>query len=274
MERSHACTGSSTPRGPLTARDSAARGVAFRRFRARRHPGQARFRGSIAGLRAPLSTLRCALAGRQRMTQGHRDSLDLRCGTLSFPSLMLVVRRFPESRARRLLRLGDQQRARSSTWLPRWTSTSSDAALLLTGEAEDVNADRVRGPAFVIYWCGALRGGRTIRGPVSRSRGTIPFAISPTRDLVIASATFRYFGAAGARHSFATRAITGGVDLRGDCISLRAIVAVGYVLAMPMATFRRSGLSSNAGLADECFRPNSAVLLCRTAPAARRSHSA
>jgi len=106
MESSHACSGSSTPRGPQTARDSAARGVAFRRFRARRHPGQARFRGSIAGLRAPLSTLRCALTGRQRMTQGHRDSLDLRCRTLSFPSHMPVVRRFPENGAstkRRLL---------------------------------------------------------------------------------------------------------------------------------------------------------------------------
>ena len=101
MESSHACTGSSTPRGPRTARDSAASGIAFRRFRARRHPGQAQFRGSIAGLRAPLSTLRCALTGRQRMTQGHRDSLDLRCRTLSFPSLMPVVRRFPETRARR-----------------------------------------------------------------------------------------------------------------------------------------------------------------------------
>ena len=54
------------------------------------------FRGSIAGLRAPLSTLRCALAGRQRMTRGHRDSLGLRCRTLSFPSLMPVVRRLPK----------------------------------------------------------------------------------------------------------------------------------------------------------------------------------
>jgi len=99
MESSHACTGSSTPRGPPTARDSAASGVAFRRFRARRHPGQAQFRGSITGLRAPLSTLRCALTGRQRMTRGHRDSLDLRCRTLSFPSLMPVVRRFPENGA-------------------------------------------------------------------------------------------------------------------------------------------------------------------------------
>jgi hypothetical protein len=99
MESSHACTGSPTPRGSADGRESAARGIAFRRFRARRHPGQAQFRGSIAGLRAPLSTLRCALAGRQRMTRGHRDSLGLRCRTLSFPSLMPVVRRFPENGA-------------------------------------------------------------------------------------------------------------------------------------------------------------------------------
>ena len=53
MESSHTCTGSSTPQGPRTARESAAHGIAFRRFRARRHPRQAQFRGSIAGLRAP-----------------------------------------------------------------------------------------------------------------------------------------------------------------------------------------------------------------------------
>ena len=111
MESSHACTGSSTPRGPRAARDSAASGVAFRRFRARRHPGQAQLRSSIAGLRAPLSTLRCALTGRQRMTRGHRDSLNLRCRTLSFPSLMPVVRRFPENGARRSLRPPPDPRA-------------------------------------------------------------------------------------------------------------------------------------------------------------------
>jgi hypothetical protein len=33
------------------------------------------FRGSIAGLHAPLSTLRCALTGHQRMTRGHPESL-------------------------------------------------------------------------------------------------------------------------------------------------------------------------------------------------------
>jgi hypothetical protein len=41
------------------------------------------FRGSMAGLHVPLSTLRCALTGRQRMTQGHRGSLLLRCRAFS-----------------------------------------------------------------------------------------------------------------------------------------------------------------------------------------------
>ena len=44
------------------------------------------FRGSIAGLRTPLPTLRCALAGRQRIARGHRGSLLLRCRALSSPT--------------------------------------------------------------------------------------------------------------------------------------------------------------------------------------------
>jgi hypothetical protein len=40
----------------------------------------------MAGLRAPLPTLRCALAERQRIARGHRDSLDLRCTNLPFAS--------------------------------------------------------------------------------------------------------------------------------------------------------------------------------------------
>jgi hypothetical protein len=44
------------------------------------------FRGSIAPPARPLSTLRCALAGRQRMTRGQRDWLDLRCRALSSPA--------------------------------------------------------------------------------------------------------------------------------------------------------------------------------------------
>ena len=93
-DRTHA-TGSQTPWGPLTAREHAASGVAFRRLRPRRHPNRTHFEAQSPGLRAPLSTLRLRPRGRLRMTQGHRDSLDLRCRILSFPSLMPVVRRFP-----------------------------------------------------------------------------------------------------------------------------------------------------------------------------------
>src|SRR5205807_8734179 len=77
MERSHTCTGSSTPRGPLTAREKRRQQCCLPSFPSASAPQTNPFRGSIAGLRAPLSTLRCALAGRQRMTRGHRDSLDL-----------------------------------------------------------------------------------------------------------------------------------------------------------------------------------------------------
>jgi hypothetical protein len=44
------------------------------------------FRGSITPPVRPLSTLGCALAGRQRMTRGQRDWLDLRCRALSSPA--------------------------------------------------------------------------------------------------------------------------------------------------------------------------------------------
>jgi hypothetical protein len=44
------------------------------------------FRGSITPPARPLSTLRCALAGRQHMTRGQRDWLDLRCRALSSPA--------------------------------------------------------------------------------------------------------------------------------------------------------------------------------------------
>ena len=50
--------------------------------RRRRHP-EANFRGSMAGLCVPLSTLRHALAGRRRMTRGQCGSLLLHCSGLS-----------------------------------------------------------------------------------------------------------------------------------------------------------------------------------------------
>ena len=97
MKRSHACTGSPTTRGPLTARENAATDIAFRLFRRRRHPKHRPFRGSIAGLRAPLSTLRCTLTGHQRMTRGHRGSLLLRCRDLSTPSPCRFIPALSES---------------------------------------------------------------------------------------------------------------------------------------------------------------------------------
>ena len=71
------------PRGVhRTARANAAGSVAFRLVRRRRHPETV-----ISRLNSwpavPLSTLRCALAGRQRMTRGHRGSLLLRCPAFS-----------------------------------------------------------------------------------------------------------------------------------------------------------------------------------------------
>jgi hypothetical protein len=54
-------------------------------------------RGSISPPARPLSTLRCALTGRKRMTRGHRDRLDLRCRAFSSPNLLLhagLSRRF------------------------------------------------------------------------------------------------------------------------------------------------------------------------------------
>ena len=100
MERSHACTGSPTTRGPMTARENAATDIAFRLFRRRRHPKHRPFRGSIAGLRAPLSTLRCTLTGHQRMTRGHRGSLLLRCRDLSSPSPCRFIPALSESKRR------------------------------------------------------------------------------------------------------------------------------------------------------------------------------
>jgi hypothetical protein len=53
-----ACKRSPTPLGPSTPHHNGAYGIAFRVFGARRHPGVARFRGSILCLHVPLSTLR------------------------------------------------------------------------------------------------------------------------------------------------------------------------------------------------------------------------
>src|SRR5437763_13373005 len=73
----------------------------------RRRPWTTHFRGSMAGLRAPLSTLRHALAGRRRMTRGQCGVLDLHCKGLapstpcrspdafSWPGLDPAIHAFP-----------------------------------------------------------------------------------------------------------------------------------------------------------------------------------
>ena len=81
-----ACLGSPTAQGPPTAR--ASRRQRHRlppRFTASA-PRTRTFRGSIAPPTRPLSTLRCALTERQRMTRGHRGSLILRCRAFTSPS--------------------------------------------------------------------------------------------------------------------------------------------------------------------------------------------
>jgi len=77
------CTGSLTARGPPAPRDNAADDVAFHLLGRRRHPDFVDFAAQWPSLHVPLSTLRCALAGRQRMTRGHRGSLALRCKAFS-----------------------------------------------------------------------------------------------------------------------------------------------------------------------------------------------
>ena len=83
--------GSQTARGRRAARVHATLHVAFRCLDGPhgepvelRHP-EAEFRSSMAGLCAPLSTLRHALAGRRRMTRGRRGSLALRRRALPSP---------------------------------------------------------------------------------------------------------------------------------------------------------------------------------------------
>jgi hypothetical protein len=49
----------------------------------RRHPETVISRLNIRPARTPLSTFRCALTGRQRITRGHRASLLLRCRAFS-----------------------------------------------------------------------------------------------------------------------------------------------------------------------------------------------
>ena len=85
MKSSHACTGSQTPRGPLTARDNAARGVAFRRLRPRRHPEIRTMSRLNSRPACPPSNASLRPRGSPTHGRGHRDSLGLRCRTLFIP---------------------------------------------------------------------------------------------------------------------------------------------------------------------------------------------
>ncbi len=79
-----ACMGSPTPPSPHTPCHIDMWSVAFRALENRRHSNLNLFRGSIPSLHVPLSTLRYALTGRQRMTRGQCGWLNLHCWTLSF----------------------------------------------------------------------------------------------------------------------------------------------------------------------------------------------
>jgi hypothetical protein len=56
-----------------------------------RHLGQSPFRGSVPGLRVPLSTLRARPLGRVHMTRGHRGWLALQCANPSFAALCRFI---------------------------------------------------------------------------------------------------------------------------------------------------------------------------------------
>ena len=93
-----ACSGSLTARGPGASRDIDAPGVAFRISLLRRHPGVSVFRGSMAGLHVPLSTLPHLLADGRGMTRGRCGSLNLQRVKLSFTTTCRRDRRFRRSR--------------------------------------------------------------------------------------------------------------------------------------------------------------------------------
>ena len=95
-----ACQRSPTPPGASTPCHDGVSAVAFRVFGARRHPGLARFRGSILCLHLPLSTLRQRRYRRLRMTRGQCGWLDLHCLGLSpFTTAAGLSRRLPERQA-------------------------------------------------------------------------------------------------------------------------------------------------------------------------------
>ena len=78
-----ACQRSPTPPGAGTPCRSGALAVAFHVCGARRHPGGARWRGSLLCLHVPLSTLRAYRYRESRMTRGQCGWLTLHCQGLA-----------------------------------------------------------------------------------------------------------------------------------------------------------------------------------------------
>jgi hypothetical protein len=90
---------SPTPPGPFPPHPNGVYGVAFRVFGARRHPGVARFRGSILCLYLPLSTLRRRRYRRLRMTRGQCGWLDLHWqGLAPFTTVPACPGAYPNAR--------------------------------------------------------------------------------------------------------------------------------------------------------------------------------
>src|SRR5947209_7805034 len=78
------CSGSLTAQGSAAPHVFGTSDVAFHFLLRCRHPGVGYFRGSMAGLHMPLSTLQGWPRGQPHMTQGRYGSLDLYRMTLSF----------------------------------------------------------------------------------------------------------------------------------------------------------------------------------------------
>ncbi len=76
--------GSQTSQSPVYACDFASTDIAFRKCELRRHSDFRTFRGSMAGLHVPLSTLHVQPCDCPRMTRGQVGSLLLTCATLTF----------------------------------------------------------------------------------------------------------------------------------------------------------------------------------------------
>ena len=91
-----ACARSLTAWGSGASRGIDAPDVALRFSLQRQRPKERFFRGSILGLRVPLSTLRLRPCGRPRMTQGRCGSLNLQRMTLSFTTPCRFDRRNKE----------------------------------------------------------------------------------------------------------------------------------------------------------------------------------